>query len=47
VLVGQHADSEWVALDPIPEVGGVVLVGIMSLRRENFVELLKLETSVY
>ncbi len=47
VLLGQHADAEWVALDPIPEIGGEALVGIVSLRRENFVGLLKLETSVY
>lgn len=47
VLFGQHANAEWVALDPIPEIGGEVLVGIVSLRRETFVELLKLETSVY
>jgi hypothetical protein len=47
VLFGQHADAEWVALDPIPEIGGEVLVGIVSLRRETFEELLELETSVY
>jgi hypothetical protein len=47
VLFGQHANVEWVALDPIPEIGGEVLVGIVSLRRENFVELLTLESSVY
>ena len=47
MLFGQRANAEWVALDPIPEIGGEVLVGIVSLRRENFVELLTLESSVY
>lgn len=47
VLFGQHANVEWVALDPIPEIGGEVLVGTVRLRRETFVELLQPETSVY
>jgi hypothetical protein len=46
VLFGQHENVEWVALDPIPEIGGEVLIGIVSSRRENFVERLKLETCV-
>ena len=46
VLFGQHANVEWVALDPISEIGGEVLIGIVSSRRENFVERLKLETCV-
>ena len=46
VLSEKHANVEWVALDPIPEIGGEVLVDIVSLRRENFVGLLKLETSI-
>ena len=46
VLFGQHTNVEWVALNPIPELGGEVLVGIVCSRRENTVERLKLETCV-
>ena len=47
VLFGQCANAGWVALDPIPEIDGEALVGILSLRRENFVRLLGLGSSAY
>ena len=47
MLFVQHANAKWVALDPIPKFDEEVLVGIVSLRRENFAGLLKLGAIAY
>lgn len=46
LLFGQRAAAGWIALDPVPEIGGEALVGIVSLKREDFVSFLGLATSV-
>ena len=41
VLYGPCASVEWVALDPLPGVGGEAIVGLVSLSRERFCKNVK------
>jgi hypothetical protein len=47
VLFGQHANVEWVALDPIPEIGGEVLIGIVSSMTRELRRASKARDGVY
>jgi hypothetical protein len=37
-LFDPHVNAEWIALDPIPELGGEALTGIVSVSRQSFVD---------
>jgi hypothetical protein len=38
LLFDPQTNAGWIALDPIPEIGGEVLTGIVSLSRQRFVD---------
>lgn len=37
-LFDPHVNAGWIALDPIPEMGGEALTGIVSVSRQSFVD---------
>lgn len=38
LLFDPHTNAGWIALDPIPEIGGEAVTGIVSLSRQSFVD---------